>query len=233
MNPPIEIVQPTYFANSKDIAELPLLNAPFPDEFNHYQYLMVCKKVPIHHQNYELFPLLQRCLLYQAGYYQKIGMSAMAFDTYQQLVKSTISGQEVWLAYLELAKLGEKFAYSTQNEIAAYLLKAFDVQPLRAESLVKLACLYRVQKKYRLAYLFAKQALDLPKPPPFSLGIEYACYDWQARDEYAIACYWINDYKAAEISCRQLLASEFLPEDQRPRIEDNLKWALLGPAKNP
>jgi hypothetical protein len=44
-------------------------------------------------------------------------------------------------------------------------------------------------------------------------------------DEFAIAAYWTGNYREARLAGGQLLNDKKFPEDQRERIEANLKFS--------
>lgn len=204
----------------------------FPDEMQHARYSVVCRKQPYTEQRKRYDALTVRAWLYQARYIHTIGLSKAAFKVYRNIAEFTETTPEIWLACIQTARLAEEHSYLSLAEVIAYYLKAYERQPQRAESLVNLARIHRRHKQHALAYLYAKQAVKLSKPLQ-ALALNHACYDWQALDEFALACYWTGNYPASEKANRQLLSSPFLPADQRNRISENLNWALKHQNKAP
>lgn len=123
------------------------------------------------------------------------------------------------------ASLGRPWA-----EVVHRFLRAHESRPSRAEALGSLARLCRNEKRWPLAYLFARQAARIPRPDDI-LFVEFDWHDWRALDELAVAAYWVGEYKESLECCERLLREGKLPEDQRERVRENLEFARgkLGP----
>jgi hypothetical protein len=107
--------------------------------------------------------------------------------------------------------------------LSAYLA-AFERRPTRAEPLCGLARYCREHEHWELARLFATRAMQIPRPDDV-LFVDENTYAWRCRDEYAIACYWCGDYEESARVASELLADPALPDDQRERVESNLRFA--------
>jgi hypothetical protein len=93
----------------------------------------------------------------------------------------------MWRVAEAMAQLGEPWP-GVQD---AYL-KAWESRPTRAEPLHAIAFRYRVEQRYRLGYLFAKRAAEIPLPEQDLLFVSAEVYAWRATDEQAICASWIG-----------------------------------------
>ena len=68
-------------------------------------------------------------------------------------------------------------------------LRAWHFRPTRAEPLYAIASGYRAMQRYRVGYLFAQRAAEIPFPEEdlFVPGEIAQVYAWRATDEQAIA----------------------------------------------
>ena len=132
--------------------------------------------------------------------------------------------EEVYYSKLQIAALKERIA-APAAEIALAYLDAYDYRPTRAEAACEFARWNRLNRRFAVARDFARIALNT-KLPNDVLFIDRPVYDWRARDELAVALYWCGEREESARLCRQLLACERLPADQRKRVAKNLDFAL-------
>jgi len=103
-------------------------------------------------------------------------------------------------------------------------LRAHQLRPQRAEALCALAQLHRTREEHHLSYLFARQAVRIPRPDD-RLFVDDSVYRWRALDELSIAAYWVGEYEESLQAARELLQRDAVPRGERPRIEKNLRFA--------
>ncbi|AKS41245.1 tetratricopeptide repeat-containing glycosyltransferase [Wenzhouxiangella marina] len=139
--------------------------------------------------------------------------------------------EERFCALLEVARLLELTGAPHAELLAAYL-GAWNARPQRAEPLVELARLHRQREEYALAQLFASRAVSLPRPDDI-LFLDAGVYQWRARDELAVASYWVGDPVTAVELARGLLESGLLPEGERERVRDNLRFFEQAAGRRP
>jgi tetratricopeptide (TPR) repeat protein len=140
--------------------------------------------------------------------------------------------EEVWVSRIEAAKLRERMARPEADVVVAYLA-AYEARPERAESLCELARYYRLQKKYALAYLFAEQAGRIPLPDDI-LFVDTSVYAWRARDEHAVAAYYLGKHVEAIVLNTELLSDGKLPSTEVERVKRNRglsERALASPVR--
>jgi len=131
--------------------------------------------------------------------------------------------EEVYYSYFRVAILNALLD-KTWPEIQQAFLNAYDYRPVRAEPLYQIARLYRqVHDKPRLAYLFARMALEIPYPEHDILFISDDVYRWQILDEVAATAYYAGKPHVGYHACKKLLEDNLVPEEHRQRIIDNFK----------
>jgi hypothetical protein len=100
-------------------------------------------------------------------------------------------------------------------------LKAWQFRPTRAEALLAIAFRYRVDQRYKFAYLFAESAAKIPLPEEDKIFVRPDIYAWRATDEQAICASQIGRHAEAFALFRGLLARPDLPAGDRQRIATN------------
>jgi glycosyltransferase involved in cell wall biosynthesis len=163
-----------------------------------------------------------RYLFYLAQSYRDSGQHLKAIDAYKKRVEVGGWDEETWYSMLQIGILHESTSDSWDDAFLAYI-DAYKFRPTRSEPLVAIAKHFRLEDKFHLGYMFAKQAKDIPQPDD-RLFIDVACYQWLALDEYAVCCYWLGKHREAVDANITLLQSA--PECHRPRIRQNLNFSI-------
>jgi tetratricopeptide (TPR) repeat protein len=133
--------------------------------------------------------------------------------------------EEVWSSLYQIGLMRERMGRPSADILEAHL-EAYNYRPSRAEPLVALARYFRTKENYGSALIFAKAALDVPKPEDI-LFLDSGTYDWRPQDEYAIASYWTGKYEDCRRACDALLGENSrLPQVHRERVEKNRQFAL-------
>jgi glycosyltransferase involved in cell wall biosynthesis len=132
--------------------------------------------------------------------------------------------EEVYFSKLQIGRLKELIGVPYADVVAAYL-DAFDSRPARAEASCEAARYFRLNNRWHLARQYGEIAAKLP-PSTDLLFVDRTVHDWRARDEWSIAAYWCGDYAESARLCRELLADERLPHNERERVEKNLAFAV-------
>ena len=131
--------------------------------------------------------------------------------------------EEVYYSYFRVAILNALLD-KTWPEIQQAFLNAYDYRPSRAEPLYQIARLYRqVHDKPKLAYVFARMALEIPYPENDILFISDDVYRWQVLDEVAATAYYAGKPHVGYHACKRLLDDNLVPEEHRQRTIDNFK----------
>jgi len=146
-----------------------------------------------------------------------------ALDAY--LKRADLGGwnEEVFYSLYQAGRIMEIREKSVDNIIQVYF-KAYQTAPWRAESLWAAARLCRAFSRFDQGYRFAKQGLKI-RYPEGGLFVGQGIYDWALLDEFAIAAYWTGNYREARMTAVQIINDKKFPEDQKDRIEANLKFS--------
>ena len=106
-------------------------------------------------------------------------------------------------------------------EIQAGFLAAWEFRPIRAEPLYELARLYRSAGKPRLAYLYARMAVDMPYPHQDILFIGADVYDWKSLDEVCSTAFYVHRFREGYEASKLLMSKKNVPDSERDRIKSN------------
>lgn len=99
---------------------------------------------------------------------------------------------------------------------------AWNYRPIRAEPLYQVSKLYRMINQPRLAYLYACMAKTMPYPKFDILFIDEDVYKWQIDDEIASTAFYLHKFDDGISACRSLLENPLYPEQEKPRMQQNL-----------
>lgn len=159
---------------------------------------------------------------YLARSYRDAGMPEKALENFAKRADMGGWDEEVWhslhLMGIVAAELDKYHA------AAAAQLRAHQLRPQRAEALCALAHLHRTRDEHHLSYVFARQAVRIPRPDD-RLFVDDSVYLWRALDELSIAAYWVGEYEECSSIARDLLQGSAVPAEERPRIEKNQRFA--------
>jgi glycosyltransferase involved in cell wall biosynthesis len=129
--------------------------------------------------------------------------------------------EEVYYAKYTIADIVLPNLGAGWPEVQDAYLRAWEVRPSRAEPLHAIAKRYRLDERYRLGYLFAKCAAEIPFPEQDLLFVSADVYAWRATDEQAVCASWIGRHAEAFALNRRMLAQPDLPDEDRQRISGN------------
>lgn len=141
---------------------------------------------------------------------------------YQKRVDMGGWEEEVFYALYRLAMIA---AITNKQflEIKERFLMAWNYRPIRAEPLYHIAKMYRMVNQPRLAYLYASLAKKMPYPKFDILFIDEDIYRWQVDDEIAATAFYLHRFDEGIEASRALLENQYYPDDQKPRMQENLK----------
>jgi len=107
-------------------------------------------------------------------------------------------------------------------EIQQAFLEAWEIRPTRAEPLHQLARVYRLMGHPRLAYLYAKMALEIPYPHDDILFVSADVYKYAVLDEIGSTAFYAGKPHMGYSACKKLLVENLLPESEIQRVQNNL-----------
>ncbi len=161
-----------------------------------------------------------RSAFYLAQSYFCLGDLVNARKWYARRVEMGGWAEEVGYSMYKMAMTMEQLDEPWPDVQDAYL-RAWAFRPVRAEPLHAIARRYRANQRYRLGYLFAKNAAEIPFPEREALFVRPDIYAWRILDEQAVCASWIDKHAEAFALSRRLLARPELPDDDRARITRN------------
>ena len=165
-----------------------------------------------------------RNIFYLAQSYRDSNQLDKSLATYMRRAEMGGWEEEVWYSLREVANLSVSLGLPHEVVVERFL-RAYQFRPKRAEPLVFLAAYHRQRNEFALARLYAKAALEIPRPDDL-LFIDEPCYEWRGKDEFAIASYYCGDFAGSKQANEELLASSSLPASERSRVEANLDFAV-------
>ena len=112
--------------------------------------------------------------------------------------------------------------------VCQMFLRAWEYRPIRSEALYQIARIYRLSGHPRLAYMFAKQANDIPFPANDILFLPDELHAWQILDEIGSTAFYVGNMQEGHDACMQLLKDNKFPESERGRIMGNLEQYQLA-----
>ena len=160
-----------------------------------------------------------------AQIYFRAGDFANAHSWYARMIEIGGPDEDVFLAMLRVAQSMDMLAMPWPDVQDAYL-RAWEFRPTRAEPLYGIARHYRAEQRYRLGYLFAVRAAEIPLPEDDVIVLDPDLYAWRATDQQAECAYSIGNHAEAFTLWRRLLARPDIPESERQRIAVNRDLAV-------
>lgn len=115
--------------------------------------------------------------------------------------------------YRSLYQIGNCYSQLKKyNDAIHYYLEAYNYRPTRAESIFKLALLYRNLGQRQLAYEFSKIGIGIKYPKSDVLFVEHNIYNYLMLFEYSIALYYVGKYEEAVKVCNKIDSMQGVPQ---------------------
>ena len=167
--------------------------------------------------------LKDRYAFYTAQSYRDADMPEKAIEWYAK--RANLEGwyEEVYYSLLQIALLKIELN-APLDEVQNLLLATYEYRPQRAESLYHLARQLRLHDKIKLAYIYANAAVSIPLTKDI-LFVNHSVYEWKAKDELAVSAYWVGNYQLCHDLCLELLANPTIPERDKQRFQENLRFS--------
>jgi tetratricopeptide (TPR) repeat protein len=138
----------------------------------------------------------------------------------ERLIEIGADDENTFLAILRIAQSMDKLD-TPWLDVQDVYMRAWEFRPTRAEPFYGIARHYSAAKRYRLGYLFAERAAQIPLPADDMVIHDPAIYAWRATDEQAVCASGIGKHPEAFNLCRRLLGRADIPDDDRNRIAAN------------
>jgi len=133
--------------------------------------------------------------------------------------------EEVFIARYRMAQALERLDRPWAEVQDAHLV-AWQSRPSRAEPLVDLARHHRIEGRFDVAHLFARQAAVLPYPTDDLLFVHADAHRWQALDELAISAFYTGHHQESFAVASRLLDGPHLPDTEWERVLANRDFTV-------
>jgi len=103
------------------------------------------------------------------------------------------------------------------------MMEAYNIRPIRAEPLVEISRLYRMNDKAAAAFPFARLAADLPYPEHDILFISEDIYRFGALDELGAVAYYAGRPQEGYLACKKMIEESRVAPEHIERVRTNLQ----------
>ena len=177
-------------------------------------------------QDHNERPRDPRTVFYLAQTYECLGQDSSAREYYEMRAAMKEGwNEETFEATLRVGRISAKFGLQN-GEAAHWLMKAYVLDPQRAEPLYELAKAWHTLDAHPATFLYARAAADKTMPVR-SLFVDKDVYTWKAADLAAISGYYLADkLKAPEMKrqAREYAERALRGNPDDPRLASNLAF---------
>ena len=143
-------------------------------------------------------------------------------EAYKKRVEMGGWNEEVYYSQFRVGMLCGILKDSPEITIHEYMY-AFNIRPVRAEPLVEISKIYRAIERPAAAYVFAKQAVELPYPANDILFLSDDVYSYGALDEISATAYYAGHALEGYNATKKLLEDKLIPEAHIERVKTNFE----------
>jgi glycosyltransferase involved in cell wall biosynthesis len=165
-----------------------------------------------------------RDVFYLAQSYRDAGDFEAALTAYRRRVALGGWHEEVWYALYQAAVIEARL--ERWDAALHTFLAAHELDPSRAEPLLRVGAYYLKSGQHQLAHEFLRRATEIPEPGVERLFVERPAYHVTRWFEYAVACHHVGDHAGAIATTSELLRSPALPADLIAPATHNRRLSL-------
>ena len=143
-------------------------------------------------------------------------------EAYRKRVEMGGWNEEVYYSQFRVAMICGILNDPPQETIHEFM-SAFSIRPVRAEPLIEVSKIYRSLEKPAAAYVFAKQAVELPYPKEDILFISEDVYSYGALDEISATAYYAGHALEGYNATKKILEDKLIPEPHLERVKKNFE----------
>jgi glycosyltransferase involved in cell wall biosynthesis len=156
-----------------------------------------------------LFYLAQTCEclhhLEDAIYYSKLRLELVDFE------------EEVFLSYIRIGTCCLRLGNPWEESMKWYM-KAYE-HTNRVECLCRIVDYYINTKKWYIAYMFCRQACELPYPEHLILFVDYGAYNFYRWHQMAVICVNMNKLVEGKNACLKAIESGSAREETKKLLD--------------
>jgi len=141
-------------------------------------------------------------------------------EAYQKRVEQGGWNEEAFYSQFRVAIICAVLKESDEV-IQMEFLKAHNIRPIRAEPLVELSRLNRMNGRAAVGYIFAKRAVEIEFPKDDILFIAEDVYKYVALDELGATAFFAGKPHEGYTACKILLEENRLPPEHLQRVQTN------------
>ena len=173
-------------------------------------------------KEYERNPSCTRTLFYLARTCEDLGDLVSAYEFYRKRIEMIGWDEEDFIVRYRLAETIKKLVFRSKHpdydwsEALKYFLQAYEMRPHRAEPLIGIADYYVQLDQMNTAFLFARQAAEMPYPEKDILFVEKYLYNYYRYELLARCAWYIGEFEIGEWAARK--AYEAYPDYKYARI---------------
>lgn len=172
-------------------------------------------------REYDKNPRHPHTIIFIAQVYEVLGDEHNARIFYRKYIDLALDNPlGNWIAYYKLGLLTCNLGTDVWPLAMDYYLRAFALNPRRAEPLIRIAEYYNVQGNRELVYLFTRRAVEIPYPKNENYTIENYLYHLTRYDLYGAVAGYFGDYAGGVWAIKEALKAD--PTNER--LQHNLKW---------
>lgn len=144
-----------------------------------------------------------------------------SLDAYKKRAEMGGWGEEVYYSLYRVA-ICRAMLDRPWPEIHASFLDAYNYRPIRAEALVHIAQVLRQKfNQPAAAFLYARQAAEMPLPEGEILFVPDAIYKFVALDELGATAFAAGRPEIGYLACKKLLDEGRVPPSEIERVQQN------------
>ena len=166
-------------------------------------------------------PTNERYQFYLAQSYFDSQQFEKSFEAYEKRFNMGGWEEECFYSMFRMAMLAGMME-KPFGEVCELLRQCYEYRPIRAEPLVELSRLYRMNNRPRTAYLYAKAAAELTIPAQDILFVSEDCYNWRSLDEVSATAFFMFRFEEGYNATRKLLQENKMPASELERIKGNM-----------
>ena len=145
-----------------------------------------------------------------------------ATQAYQKRAEMGGWEEEIFFSLYRVA-ICKTFLQHPWSEIYDAFMRSYEARPIRAEPLYQLARLHRMHNRPKAAYIYARMAMEIPRPNDDTLFIEEIPYSWGILDELGAVAHSVGKFHLGMQVCHKLLCEKKYPPSEEARIKNNFE----------
>jgi len=172
----------------------------------------------------EQYPDNERYWFYYAQTLREEGHYKKAIAAYAERLKTNKYPEETWFSMFMTA-----ICYTHLNDwdnMIGWTMRAYDFRPHRSEPLYYAMVVARDNGLHNIHFMLSRIAIEIPMPKGETLFVEKDIYNWKAKFEHAIACYY-NNHKERALKAFVKMKDEFydeMPPEFQKQCNENISY---------